>query len=82
MRLFVKLVVALVSQLTNLGFHPQAVGEPPLLLAASVFFAIKSAVAAAREQNGITGPFRMDGPATPDRVRLACAGDKILGMLK
>ncbi len=56
-------------------------GEPPLLLAASVFFAIKAAVAAAREQNGLRGHFRLDAPATPDRVRMAI-GDEILQMLR
>lgn len=50
----------------------QAVGEPPLFLAASVFYAIKDAVTAARAESGFTGPFRLDSPATPERIRNAC----------
>lgn len=50
----------------------QAVGEPPLFLASSVFFAIKDAISAARAQSGITGPFRLDSPASAERIRNAC----------
>ena len=50
----------------------QAVGEPPLFLAASVFFAIKDAIAAARTERGENGPFRLDTPATCERIRMAC----------
>lgn len=50
----------------------QAVGEPPLFLASSVFFAIKNAIAAAREEEGITGNFRFDSPATSSRIRTHC----------
>lgn len=50
----------------------QAVGEPPLFLAASVFYAIKDAITAARTESGLTGPFRLDSPATPERIRNAC----------
>ncbi len=48
-------------------------GEPPLFLAASVFFAIKDAIVAARAENGLTGSFRLDSPATCERIRMACA---------
>lgn len=57
-------------------FSSKAVGEPPLFLAASVFYALKDAIKAAREENGKTGLFRLDSPATAERIRLACA-DKI-----
>jgi len=50
----------------------QAVGEPPLFLAASVFYAIKDAIKAARKEQGITGPFRLDSPATAERIRMGC----------
>lgn len=50
----------------------QAVGEPPLILAASVFFAIKEAVAAARTDRGLSQVFRLDSPATVERIRMAC----------
>lgn len=54
-------------------FPPQAVGEPPLFLAASVFYAIKDAVSAARAESGLTGPFRLDSPASAERIRTACS---------
>ena len=54
----------------------KAVGEPPFLLANSVFFAVKDAAHAARTQNGMGGDFELDAPATPERVRMAC-GQKI-----
>lgn len=47
-------------------------GEPPLFLASSVFYAIKDAVSAAREESGISGPFRLDSPASAERIRNAC----------
>lgn len=50
----------------------QAVGEPPLFLAASSFYAIKDAITSARAESGLTGPFRLDSPATPERIRNAC----------
>ncbi|XP_061780151.1 xanthine dehydrogenase/oxidase [Nerophis lumbriciformis] len=54
-------------------FASKAVGEPPLFLASSVFFAIKDAIIAARAQSGITGPFRLDSPASAERIRNACS---------
>ena len=50
----------------------QAIGEPPLFLAASVFFAIKEAVKSARSESGITGPFEFWSPASAERIRMAC----------
>ena len=50
----------------------QAVGEPPVFLAASVFFAIKDSIAAARADVGLHGPFPLDSPATVERIRMAC----------
>jgi xanthine dehydrogenase large subunit len=46
----------------------KAVGEPPLMLAISVFQAIKDAVAAVGEHRAAP---RLDAPATPERVLLA-----------
>ena len=48
---------------------PQAVGEPPLFLAASVLFAT---VTASRTERGITTPFQLDTPATCESIRMAC----------
>ncbi|KAL4623910.1 xanthine dehydrogenase/oxidase isoform X1 [Arapaima gigas] len=53
-------------------FSSKAVGEPPLFLAASVFYAIKDAITAARAESGLSGPFRLDSPATAERIRNAC----------
>lgn len=50
----------------------QGIGEPTVFLGSSVFFAIKDAVAAARSESGLVGPFSLDSPATPERVCLAC----------
>lgn len=56
----------------NIIFFPQAVGEPPLFVASAAFFAIKNAIQTAREENGIEGYFRLDAPATAEKIRLAC----------
>ncbi len=50
----------------------QAVGEPPLFLASSVFFAIKDAIYSARTESGLTGNFTINSPATAERIRMAC----------
>jgi xanthine dehydrogenase/oxidase len=50
----------------------KAVGEPPLVLAASVFFALKRAIAAARSDAGLPVPFDLEAPATVERIRQAC----------
>lgn len=72
----------------NVGFFPRGelnlpreidvvmgskeVGEPPLVLAATVFGAVKNAIVAARADRGHTEWFRTDGPLTVQRVREAC----------
>ncbi len=48
------------------------IGEPPMTLAVSAFFAIKQAVLAARRDRGHEGWFQMEAPATVQRVREAC----------
>lgn len=53
-------------------YSSKAVGEPPLFLACSVFFAIKNAIAAARIEENLTGPFELVSPATSARIRMAC----------
>ncbi|XP_004451136.2 xanthine dehydrogenase/oxidase isoform X2 [Dasypus novemcinctus] len=56
-------------------YSSKAVGEPPLFLAASIFFAIKDAIRAARAQHGtynMNELFRLDSPATPEKIRNAC----------
>ncbi|KAM6893551.1 xanthine dehydrogenase/oxidase [Xenentodon cancila] len=54
-------------------FASKAVGEPPLFLAATVFYAIKDAISAARAESGLRGPFRLDSPASAERIRNACS---------
>lgn len=48
------------------------VGEPPLVMAITVFFAIKAAIRASRLERNLPGLFRLDAPATVQEVRRAC----------
>ncbi|KNC81268.1 hypothetical protein SARC_06399 [Sphaeroforma arctica JP610] len=66
---------------TRAVYRSKAVGEPPLFLAVSVHSAIKDAIAAARADEGISGRFRLDAPATCERIRLLCT-DKITSHIK
>jgi xanthine dehydrogenase/oxidase len=65
----------------------RGVGEPPLFLGSSVFFAIRDALKAARADYGVVpavgkddkegkaedeGLLVLHSPATPERLRLAC----------
>lgn len=50
----------------------QAVGEPPLFLASSVFFAVEDAIKSARAEIGLKGIFELNSPATAERIRMAC----------
>ncbi|XP_063775025.1 xanthine dehydrogenase/oxidase isoform X2 [Pseudophryne corroboree] len=56
-------------------YSSKAIGEPPLFLSASVFYAIKDAITSARAESGINGPFRLDSPATPEKIRNACVDE-------
>ncbi|WAQ98828.1 XDH-like protein [Mya arenaria] len=60
---------------TNI-YSSKSVGEPPLILSMSVITAIKHAVGAARAQQGQEGYFRMDSPATVQRIAELC-GEQI-----
>ncbi|KAH8273086.1 hypothetical protein KR018_000235, partial [Drosophila ironensis] len=53
-------------------YSSKAVGEPPLFIGSSAFFAIKEAIAAAREENGFNGHYPLRAPATAARIRMAC----------
>lgn len=57
----------------NLLMSSKGIGEPPLVLANTVFFAIKKAVLAARKDRGLTDWFQMDSPATVQEIRTKCA---------
>ena len=50
-------------------FKSKAVGEPPLMLALSAYFAIRDAVSASADHKV---PVIMDAPATPERILMAC----------
>ncbi|OZJ05978.1 Xanthine dehydrogenase [Bifiguratus adelaidae] len=51
----------------------KGIGEPPLFLGSSVFFAIRDAIKAARKESGVTDTVHLTSPATPERIRVACA---------
>lgn len=53
-------------------YSSKAVGEPPLFLAASVFFAIKHAIESARRERNLDPHFNLISPATSARIRMAC----------
>lgn len=50
----------------------KGVGEPPLFLSASVFFAIRNAIVSARADAGKNEYFTLESPATCERIRIAC----------
>uniref|UniRef100_A0A0N5AMQ3 xanthine dehydrogenase n=1 Tax=Syphacia muris TaxID=451379 RepID=A0A0N5AMQ3_9BILA len=49
-----------------------AIGEPPLFLGVSAFFAIREAIKAYRKQNNVNEHLKFDAPATPEKIRLCC----------
>ena len=51
----------------------RGVGEPPLFMGSSVFFAIRDALKAARQQYGEHEVLSLQSPATPERIRISCA---------
>jgi xanthine dehydrogenase molybdopterin-binding subunit B/xanthine dehydrogenase iron-sulfur cluster and FAD-binding subunit A len=53
----------------------KAVGEPPLLLSASVFTAVREAIKASRVERGKDAAFALDCPASVDRIQSACDVD-------
>lgn len=53
-------------------YSSKAIGEPPVFLASSVFFAIKEAIGAARAERKLDPNFYLQSPATSERIRLAC----------
>ncbi|KAJ2445331.1 hypothetical protein GGF42_006034 [Coemansia sp. RSA 2424] len=62
-------------------FSSKGVGEPPLFLGASVFFALRDAVVAKRRQEGVEAPLYMESPATPEILRMACE-DRLAQMVR
>ncbi|XP_077985240.1 xanthine dehydrogenase/oxidase-like [Glandiceps talaboti] len=57
----------------NFGIYSSKnTGEPPIFLGSAVYFAIKDALYAARRDAGIHDVFRLDPPATVEKIRMAC----------
>uniref|UniRef100_A0A8C0W0X1 aldehyde oxidase n=1 Tax=Castor canadensis TaxID=51338 RepID=A0A8C0W0X1_CASCN len=54
-------------------YSSKGLGESGMFLGSSVFFAITDAVAAARRERKVAEDFTVKSPATPERVRMACA---------
>ena len=59
----------------NLLMSAKEVGEPPLCLAATVYFAVKHAILDSRTERGKPGWFRLDMPCTVQAIRTACEVD-------
>jgi xanthine dehydrogenase/oxidase len=57
---------------TPLVHSSKAVGEPPFFLGTSVFWALKNAIYASREDSDMHGWFNLDLPCTPERLRMSC----------
>jgi xanthine dehydrogenase/oxidase len=69
----------------------KGIGEPPLFLGSTVFFALREAVRSARQMNGkgididtgsgegekVSRMWNMDSPATSERLRLAVGDDLV-----
>lgn len=53
-------------------YSSKAVGEPPLFLASSIFFAIREAIKSARKDEGLNDRVDLISPATSARIRMAC----------
>jgi xanthine dehydrogenase/oxidase len=75
--LFPRDLAAGVPENPNNLFSAKEIGEPPLVLANSVFFAIKAAIRASRLERGLPGLFRFDAPATVQEVRRACEHEPV-----
>ncbi|PKC10690.1 putative xanthine dehydrogenase [Rhizophagus irregularis] len=56
----------------------KGVGEPPLFLGSSVFFAIRDAIKFARKTNGNNETVVLRSPATPERIRMACMDEIVI----
>ena len=57
------------SNLKPTPFNSKAVGEPPLMLALSTFFALRDAVSASAEHQTVV---HMSAPATPEKILMSC----------
>lgn len=53
-------------------YSSKAVGEPPLFLASSIFFAIREAIKSARQDENLNDRVDLVSPASSARIRMAC----------
>ncbi|KAK5579855.1 hypothetical protein RB653_009543 [Dictyostelium firmibasis] len=60
----------------------KGVGEPPLFLGSSVYFAIRQAITSARLENNLTNWFDLQSPATCERIRTSCLDNFVLQFRK
>ncbi|ORX66053.1 xanthine dehydrogenase [Linderina pennispora] len=58
-------------------FSSKGIGEPPLFLGASVFYALRDAVSAARKHSDVTETLHLESPATAEDLRLACEDELV-----
>jgi xanthine dehydrogenase/oxidase len=70
--LFPRNLVSVPPSPTDCVLSSKEVGEPPLVLSSSVFFAVKAAIRASRLERGRSGLFRFDAPATVQEVQRVC----------
>ncbi|XP_073663519.1 aldehyde oxidase isoform X3 [Tursiops truncatus] len=68
------------SQNSNTLYSSKGLGESGIFLGCSVFFAIRDAVSAARQERGLFGPLKLNSPLTPEKIRMACE-DKFTKMI-
>ncbi|UJR10272.1 hypothetical protein I4U23_014479 [Adineta vaga] len=66
--------VSLLSDSSNprAVYSSKGIGEPPLILGLSTFFALKQACTSYRKQQGAFDYFTFHSPATVERLRMAC----------
>ncbi|KAJ8003641.1 hypothetical protein DPEC_G00150440 [Dallia pectoralis] len=53
-------------------FMSKGIGEPPVFLACTIFFALQEAISAARRECGLGDSFPLSSPATAEKIRMAC----------
>uniref|UniRef100_A0A9L0K4B8 aldehyde oxidase n=1 Tax=Equus asinus TaxID=9793 RepID=A0A9L0K4B8_EQUAS len=70
-----------IPTITDVPEEFNGLGESGMFLGSSVFFAIADAVATARRERDIAEDFTVRSPATPERVRMACA-DRFTEMVR
>ncbi|XP_021345076.1 xanthine dehydrogenase/oxidase-like isoform X2 [Mizuhopecten yessoensis] len=69
-----RMKVSILKDCPNKGtvYSSKGVGEPPLLLAISVYIALREAIRACRKDAGLSGHFDLDIPLTAENIRMAC----------